>query len=261
MRSAGAVLAVMVSLVPVGCGGDAGPVALPVTAQEKLPLVLPPSVVGGWVALSRLDEREVVAPRCDGSLLRLDVGAQGALRLTGPGVQAQARATAVEIRPDAAVVLGLAQGGRLVLEDRDEGRLWARGDLAGLDAGETFVAEQDGSIERVLPPAADCGGHLDLAPLRDLDAVWTAGADPCLAPGLALDLGRHPSFRRAGLALSIVAVGGDPTTTWLTVKAADGALQGVRLDRLDADHLRVSQRREGGMSSETLARVEGRCGR
>lgn len=245
----------------LGCGG-AGEPALPLPA-EPLPVVIPPGMVGSWVAATRVGERDVLAWHCQGAPLTLLLAQGGPVSVRGAEGLADfdAALTMAELQADGSVLLSTDRGS-LRLSDRDEGLAWAQGSLPGFAEGRLLANPRSDAVEQVFPAARSCRSGLSLAPLSWLGAGrFNEAGDPCVAAGLSLDLSaRQPSVTRANLRLGIEAVAQTDRGTWLTLSDPSGGVQGLRLVPAQGGGVQVWQRLDTGMAFEELRAASGLCG-
>lgn len=246
----------------LGCGlaGEEAELTLP---AEPLPVVIPPAMVGQWVAATRLGERDVLAWPCAGVPLTVGLAQGGPVSVGGgeAGAGFQAALTMAELQSDGSVLLSTDRGA-LRLTDRDEGQVWAQGSLPGFEQGRLLANPASSAVEQIFPVARACGVGLSLEPLSWLSAGrYNQAGDACVAAGLTLDLSpRQPSVTRANLRLGIEAVSpGEGGGTWLTLSDPAGGLQGLRLVPAEGGAVQVWQRLDAGMAFETLRPASGLC--
>jgi hypothetical protein len=244
-------------LMLFACGGAEAPVApLP---PEPIPVVVPPWVLGRWIQTQAVDGREVIAWPCQGEPLSLEIVQSQALVVRGPAGDQEHPLTMAELQRDGSARL-VAATGELVLHDRDEGLVFAKGSLPGFESGIRLAVIGASAVEQLPPGAASCGQPLDLQPLHDLgERRFNQAGDPCSAPGLLLPApGGAPLLQRAGLELRIEGLRANSKETWLAVQTSSGSLSGMRLAAAEGG-LVLHQRTAAGMRSERLLPASGPC--
>lgn len=243
----------------LACGPSEPEVVVP--PPEPLPVVVPPWVVGTWARTTMVDSREVVALPCQGEPAGLVIEPTRTMTSRDGSGQQVHLLTMAELQADGSARLTTASGS-LVLHDREQGFVLARGDLPGFEAGIRLASLGSDEVERHPPTAASCARPLDLQPLRTLGASrFNNAGDACAVAGLTLPAeGGRPRLHRAGLDLRIEGIAQHQDEVWLTVATASGALSGMRLVP-EASGLRVWQRTADEMRSELLRPAEGGCRR
>lgn len=244
-------------LMLFACAG-AEPEAVPLP-PEPIPVVVPPWVLGRWIQTQMVDGREVIAWPCQGEPLSLEIVQSQALVVRGASGEQEHPLSMAELQRDGSARLR-ASSGELVLHDRDEGLMLAKGSLPGFEAGIRLARIDADSVEQLPPTATSCGQALDLQPLNNLGELrFNQAGDPCAAPGLVLPgPAEAPLLHRAGLQLTIEGIRAGPKEIWLAVQTGSGSLSGLRLVP-DDQGLVLLQRTADGMRSEKLLPASGPC--
>lgn len=244
-------------LMLFACGG-AEPSLAPLP-PEPIPVVVPPWVLGRWVQTQAVDGREVIAWPCQGEPLSLELVQSQPLVVRGASGEQEHPLTMAELQRDGSARL-VAASGELVLHDREEGLMLAKGSLPGFEGGIRLAMVGADPVEQLPPSASGCGQTLDLQPLHALgERRFNQAGDPCAAPGLLLPgPGEAPLLQRAGLELRIEGLRARPEEIWLAVQTGSGSLSGMRLAAAEGG-LVLLQRTADGMRSETLLPASGPC--